>query len=69
MSNEIRALFADVIYDALVNGYDYDKELLDIYDDWFSDEEDPNMTWKRIHDDIDYYINAIILNDIFEEEE
>lgn len=61
MSTEIRALFADVIYEALINGKGYDKGLLEIYDDWFSEDEDPNITWNRIHDDLKYYVNSIIL--------
>lgn len=69
MSNEIRALFADVIYDALLNGHDYDKEILNIYDDWFNDEEDLDITLSRISEDIKYRINTIILGDVkFEEE-
>jgi len=65
MSTEIRALFADVVYDALINGKDYDEELLNIYDDWFSENEDDNATSNRICDDIEYRINSIILGDTF----
>lgn len=65
MSNEIRALFADVIYDALINGKDYDDELLSIYDDWFSENENDKDTWNRICNDIEYRINTIILGDTF----
>lgn len=61
MNTEIRALFADVIHEALINGCDYDGALLDIYDNWFSEDEKPNITWDRIHDDLEYYINNIIL--------
>lgn len=62
MSTEIRALFAD---DALINGKDYDDELLDIYDDWFSENETNSATWDRICKDIGYRINTIILGDTF----
>ena len=65
MSNEIRALFADVIYDALINGKDYDDELLSIYDDWFSENENDKDTWNHICNDIEYRINTIILGDTF----
>ena len=65
MSTEIRALFADVIYDALINGKDYDDELLSIYDDWFSENENDKDTWNRICNDIEYRINTIILGDTF----
>lgn len=68
MNTEIRALFADVIYNALINGKDYDDELLNIYDDWFSENEKNSATWDRICKDIEYRINAIILGDIFEED-
>ena len=68
MSTEIRALFADVIYDALINGKDYDDELLSIYDDWFSENENDKDTWNRICNDIEYRINTIILGDTFKEE-
>lgn len=68
MNTEIRGLFCDIVYDALLNGHDYDEEILDIYDDWFSDEEDPNITWNRISEDIEERINTIILGDTFKEE-
>lgn len=69
MNSGIRGLFCDVVYDALLNGHDYDKSILEIYDDWFSDEEDPNITWNHICDDIEYHINTIILGETYEEEE
>jgi hypothetical protein len=65
---KLKALFADVLYDALFNTKDYDEELIEIYQDWFDNEPEP-LAWKRICDDIEDHINTFILGDTFEEEE
>jgi hypothetical protein len=66
---KLRALFADVLYDALFNTKDYDEELIEIYQNWFDDEPEP-LVWKRICDDIEDHINTYILGGAkFEEEE
>ena len=67
---KLKALFADVIYDALLNGKEYDEELIEIYADWFSDDEPETITWERINDDVEDHINTYILGGVkFEEEE
>jgi hypothetical protein len=67
---KLRALFADVLYDALLNTQDYDEELVEIYADWFDDDEPETITWERICDDIEDHINTYILGGAkFEEEE
>lgn len=60
-SPKLRALFADVIYDALLNTQDYDEELVEIYKDWFDDDEPETITWERICDDLEDHINTYIL--------
>lgn len=66
---KLKALFADVIYDALLNGKEYDEELIEIYEDWFSDDEPEELTWLRIGLDIEEHINTVILGGVkFEEE-
>lgn len=67
---KLKALFADVIYDALLNGKEYDEELAEIYEDWFYDDEPEELTWLRIGLDIEEHINTVILGGVkFEEEE
>lgn len=61
MKVKLKALFADVLYDALFNTRDYDEELIEIYKDWFDDEPDEAFVWKRICDDIEDNINTYIL--------
>ncbi len=66
----LKTLFADVIYDALLNGKEYDEELAEIYEDWFYDDEPEELTWLRIGLDIEEHINTVILGGVkFEEEE
>lgn len=66
---KLKALFADVLYDVLLNTSDYDEELIEIYEDWFDDDEPEILTWERISDDIEDHINTYILGDTFKEEE
>lgn len=67
---KLKTLFADVIYDALLNGKEYDEELAEIYEDWFYDDEPEELTWLRIGLDIEEHINTVILGGVkFEEEE
>jgi hypothetical protein len=67
---KLRALFADVLYDALFNTKDYDEELAEIYIDWFNEDENDSVTWIRVCDDIEDHINTYILGGAkFEEEE
>lgn len=67
---KLKALFADVLYDALLNTQDYDEELVEIYKDWFDDDEPETSTWERICDDIEDHINTFILGGVkFKEEE
>ena len=69
MNIKLKSLFADVIYDALLNGKEYDEELVEIYKDWFDDDEPEILTWDRICDDIEDHINTYILGGVkFEEE-
>ena len=66
---KLKALFADVIYDVLLNTQRYDEELIEIYKDWFDDDESEVLTWERICDDIEDHINTVILGGVkFEEE-
>lgn len=66
---KLRALFADVLYDVLLNTQDYDEELIEIYEDWFDDDEPEILTWERISDDVEDHINTYILDGVkFEEE-
>ena len=67
---KLRALFADVLYNALLNTQDYDEELIEIYKDWFEEDEPESfITWERICDDIEDHINTYILGGVkFEEE-
>ena len=70
MKTKLKALFADVLYDVLLNTSDYDEELIEIYKDWFDDDEPEILTWERISDDIEDHINTYILDGVkFEEEE
>ena len=65
---KLKSLFADAVYDALINGRDYDEEILEIYEHWFSDDEPEDITWDRICMDIEDKINAVILGGVkFEE--
>ena len=65
----LKTLFADAVYDALINGNEYDEELIEIYDDWFSEDENNSITWDRICMDIEDHINAVILGGVkFEED-
>ena len=67
---KLKTLFADVLYDVLLNTSDYDEELIEIYKDWFDDDEPEILTWERISDDIEDHINTYILDGVkFEEEE
>lgn len=67
---KLKALFADVLYDVLLNTQDYDEELIEIYEDWFDDDEPEILTWERINDDIEDHINTYILGGAkFKEEE
>ena len=67
---KLKTLFADIIYDALLNGKEYDEELAEIYEDWFYDDEPEELTWLRIGLDIEEHINTVILGGVkFEEEE
>ena len=66
---KLRALFADVLYDVLLNTSDYDEELIEIYEDWFDDDEPEILTWERISDDVEDHINTYIFGGVkFEEE-
>ena len=66
---KLKDLFADVLYDVLLNTQDYDEELIEIYEDWFDDDEPEIITWERISDDIEDHINTYILDEVkFEEE-
>ena len=63
---KLKHLMADVLYDVLLNTSDYDEELIEIYEDWFDDDEPEILTWERISDDVEDHINTYILG---EEEE
>lgn len=66
---KLKALFARIITDALIYGKDYDEELVEIYEDWFDDDENDSITWNRICMDIENHINAVILGGVkFEED-
>ena len=66
---KLKDLMADVLYDVLLNTSDYDEELIEIYEDWFDDDEPEILTWERIGDDIEDHINTYILDEVkFEEE-
>ena len=66
---KLKSLFADAVYDALINGRDYDEKILEIYEHWFSDDEPEDITWNRICMDIEDKINAVILGGVkFEED-
>ena len=64
---KLKDLMADVLYDVLLNTSDYDEELIEIYEDWFDDDEPEILTWERISDDVEDHINTYILGE--EEEE
>ena len=69
MNIKLKSLFADAVYDALINGNEYDEELIEIYDDWFDEDENNSITWDRICMDIEDKINTVILGGVkFEEE-
>lgn len=66
---KLKTLFARVLYETILNTQDYDEELIEIYKDWFYDDEPEYITWNRICDDIEDHINTYILGGAkFEEE-
>ena len=66
---KLKALFARIITDALIYGKEYDEELVEIYADWFYDDEPEDITWNRICMSVEDHINAVILGGVkFEED-
>lgn len=56
---KLKHLMADVLYDALFNGKDYDEELLEIYGEWFREDKNEFETWDEILGEIEDTINEI----------
>ena len=55
----LKYLMADVLYDALFNGVDYDEELVEIYGEWFREDGNDSETWDDILCEIEDTINEI----------
>ena len=56
---KLKHLMADVLYDALFNGKDYDEELVEIYDEWFCEDKNDSETWNDILYEVENTINEI----------
>lgn len=56
---KLKHLMADVLYDALFNGKDYDEELLEIYGEWFREDKNEFETWDEILCEVEDTINEI----------
>ena len=56
---KLKYLMADILYDTLFNGKDYDEELLEIYGEWFREDKNDSETWNDILYEIEDTINEI----------
>lgn len=56
---KLKRLMADVLYDTLFNGKDYDEKLLEIYGEWFREDKNDSETWNDILYEIEDTINEI----------
>ena len=56
---KLKHLMVDILYDALMNGRDYDEDLVEIYDSWFSEDRDDSEVWDDILCEIEDTINEV----------